>query len=69
MMGYLALAFLGGGLFGMVGMAIIASGPKNIILRDIRILKNRIDFLERENQKERYQPVKDPRPRVHALVN
>lgn len=69
MYGYLILAFLGGGFVGMLGMAIIASGPKSELLRDLRIMKSRVDFLERESEKIRYQPVKDPRPRVHALVN
>lgn len=69
MIGYLILAFLVGGLFGMMGMAALASGPKRELLRNNRILMNRIDFLEKESQKKHYQPVKDPRPRVHALVN
>ena len=69
MFGLIALAFLAGGLFGMMGMAIVASGPKSELLRDLRILKNRIAFLERENGKKRHTFVKDPRPRVHALIN
>ncbi len=69
MIGYLAGAFLLGGFFGMLGMAIVASGPKNTLLRDLRILTNRIVFLEREDPRKRYQPVKDPRQKVHALVN
>ena len=69
MIGYVILAFLAGGAFGMLGMAVLASGPKASLLREMHILRKRLEFLEKENQGKRYQPVKDPRSRVHTLVN
>jgi len=66
---YVVLAFLVGGAFGMLGMAVLASGPKANLLREMHILRKRLEFLEKEDQKKHYQPVKDPRSRVHTLVN
>lgn len=66
---YLMLAFLTGGFIGMMGMALIACGPKKNLLRDNRILQNRIAYLERQKKERRFQVVRDPRPKVHALVN
>lgn len=61
-------AFLGGGLFGMIGMATLACYAKKDLMLCNRILRNRMEWLQEENQKS-YQPVKDPRPQVHALAN
>jgi len=69
MMGYLALAFLAGGIFGMAGTAILASGPKTRLFSENSVLCKRLEFLEQEVQKRKYWPVKDPRPSVHTLVN
>ncbi len=69
MIGYVILAFLAGGTFGMLGMAILASGPKASLLHEMHILRKRLEFLEKEDQEKHYQPVKDPRSRVHTLVN
>lgn len=69
MIGYLVLAFLAGGFFGMIGMALVASGPKSNLLYENRVLSERLDFLEREKEGKRYKPVKDPRPKAHTLVN
>ena len=62
------LAFIGGGVFGMVGMAVLACYAKKELMLCNRILNHRVAFLEEETEKIR-RPVKDPRPRVHALVN
>lgn len=68
-MSYLILAFLAGGLSGMLGMAILVSGSKTKLFRDNSVLCKRLEFLEKEVQEKHYKPVKDPRPHVHALVN
>jgi hypothetical protein len=68
MIGYIILTFITGGIFGMIGMAMLAFGPKTTLLQENRILKERLKFLEKQTQKQ-YQPVKDPRPHVHSLVN
>lgn len=62
------LAFIGGGIFGMVGMAVIACYAKKELMLCNRILNSRVEYLEEETDKMR-RPVKDPRPKVHALVN
>ena len=69
MVAYLTLAFLAGGFIGMMGMALLACGPKKTLLRDNRILQNRIAFLERQKKERQFHIVRDPRPKVHALVN
>lgn len=68
MIAYIILTFITGGIFGMIGMALLAFGPKTNLLQENRILKERLKFLEKQDQKQ-YQPVKDPRPHVHTLVN
>ena len=68
MIGYIIFAFLCGGLFGMVGMAIFAYGPRMTLIQENHILRERVEFLEKETQKK-YKPVKDPRVKVHTLVN
>jgi hypothetical protein len=68
MIGYIIFAFLLGGLFGMVGMAIFAYGPRMTLIQENYILKERVEFLEKETEKK-YQTVKDPRMKVHNLVN
>ena len=69
MIGYILIAFVIGGLCGMMGMAVLACGSKVGLMREHSVLSKRLDFLEREGEKKRYQPVKDPRPHVHNLVN
>jgi len=68
-MGYLILVFLAGGLFGMLGMAILVSGSKTKLFWENSVLCKRLEFLEKEVQERHYKPVKDPRPHVHTLVN
>ena len=63
------LAFLGGGFFGMVGMAMLACYAKKDLMLCNRILQGRVEWLENENQETQYRPVKDPRPNIHALTN
>jgi hypothetical protein len=65
---YLALAFLAGGFFGMLGMSVLAYSSKATLIRENRIYRERLKFLENEKPRK-YQPVEDPRVRVHALVN
>jgi hypothetical protein len=69
MLGYVIIGFFAGGFIGMLGMAALACSPKQKLTRDLITLTRRLDFLERENEKERFTPVQDPRPRVHKLVN
>ena len=69
MFAYLTLAFAVGGFIGMMGMALLACGPKKTLLRDNRILQNRIAFLERQSKEKRFRVVRDTRPKVHSLVN
>jgi len=66
---YMAISFMAGGLFGMLGMAVLAYGSKMQLVRENKIFKARLDFLEKETPKRRYQPVEDPRTRVHALMS
>ena len=68
MIGYIVLAFFFGGLFGMLGMAIFAYGPRMSLIQENYILKERVEFLEKETEKK-YTTVKDPRVNVHSLVN
>lgn len=69
MLGYVLIAFLGGGLLGMMGMAVLAYGSKMDLHQENSALYRRLDFLEKENGKKRFKSVKDPRPHVHSLVN
>jgi hypothetical protein len=69
MMVLMAVSFVAGGLFGMLGMAVLAYGSKMQLVKENKIFKARLDFLEKEAPKRQYQPVEDPRTRVHALVN
>lgn len=69
MIGYIIISFLVGGMFGMVGMAMLACGSKMKLHQDNCILSRRLEFLEKEGEKKRYKPVKDPRPRVQSLVH
>lgn len=69
MLGYVLIAFLAGGLLGMMGMAVLAYGSKMDLHQENSALSRRLDFLEKENGKKRFKPVKDPRPHVHSLVN
>jgi hypothetical protein len=66
---YMAISFMAGGLFGMLGMAVLAYGSKMQLVRENKIFKARLDFLEKETPKRKYQPVEDPRTRVHALMS
>ena len=68
MVGYI-LAFLAGGLFGMLGVSILAYGPRITLMQQNRILRDRLNFLEQEDQRKTYRPVKDPRIKVNQLVN
>ena len=68
MMGYI-LAFMAGGLFGMLGISILAYGPRITLMNQNRILRQRLNFLDSEDQRKSYRPVKDPRPSVHKLTN
>lgn len=68
MIAYVALAFLAGGFFGIVGMAILAYGPKMKLYKENSVLCQRLDFLENEAEKKRFKPIKDPRKEVHTLV-
>jgi len=69
MMVYMAISFVAGGLFGMVGMAVLAYGSKMDLVRENKLFKARLDFLETETPKRHYQPVEDPRTKVHALMS
>ena len=69
MIATLSITFLVGGLFGMIGMGIMAYGSKMNLIQENRILHKRLEFLEKTGGLTRYQPVKDPRPNVHSLVN
>jgi len=70
MFGYLVLAFMTGGLLGMMGMAALAYGSKSNLMRELDLLRKRMNFIEDEAPKKRtYKPVKDPRPQVHSLIN
>ena len=69
MLAFIMIAFLVGGLCGMLGMAILACGSKVNLMRDNHVLGQRLDFLENEGEKVRYKPVKDPRPQVHSMVS
>jgi hypothetical protein len=69
MMVYMAISFITGGLFGMLGMAVLAYGSKMQLVKENKIFKARLDFLEKETPKRHYQPVEDPRVRVHALMS
>jgi len=65
---YLLLAFLAGGFCGMLGMSLLAYGSKANLIRENRIYRERLRFLENEPSRK-YEPVEDPRVRVHALVS
>ncbi len=62
-------AFITGGFFGLVGMACMAYGHKTHLIRENKVMRERLEFLEMEMEKKRYTMVPDPKPHVHALVN
>ena len=62
-------AFVAGGCCGIVGMACMAYGHKTNLMRENKIMRDRLHFLEAEGAPKRFKPVRDPRPRVHTLVN
>ena len=63
------VAFLAGGFFGMLGMSLLACGPKVKLLRENNMLRQRINTDEKSTKRKKYQPVKDPRLQVYNLVN
>ena len=65
---YLVLAFLAGGFCGILGMAVLSYCSKASLIQENRLFKERLQFLENEKSRK-FQPVEDPRPHVHALVN
>jgi hypothetical protein len=69
MIGYCTIAFIVGGIFGMMGMAMLAYGSKVNLIQEIKVLRKRLNFLENEDPRQKYQSVKDPRPDVHKMVN
>lgn len=70
MFGMIILAFLAGGLFGMMGMAVLAYGSKTSLLRENGVMRQRLQFLESDTREhKKYQDVKDPKPQVHTLIN
>jgi|GEM_PF-826840 hypothetical protein len=70
MFGMIILAFLAGGLFGMMGMAVLAYGSKTSLLRENGVMRQRLQFLESDKRDHKqYQDVKDPKPQVHTLIN
>ncbi|MBN1782902.1 hypothetical protein JW948_17345 [bacterium] len=69
MLGWCAIAFLVGGLCGMMGMAVLAYGSKTNLMRENGVLRRRLNFLEHEDPRRRFTKVKDPRPEVHNLVS
>jgi hypothetical protein len=69
MLGVMILSFLAGGLFGMMGMAVLAFGSKSNLMHENQVMRQRLNFLEHEDPKKRYTPVQSPKPHVHQLVN
>jgi len=69
MFGWCAIAFVAGGLCGMMGMCFLAYGSKTTLMRENGVLRRRLTFLEHEDPRRKYKSVKDPRPEVHKLVN
>ena len=69
MVAYCLLAFFGGGLFGMMGMAMLAYGSKVNLIQELRALRKRLDFLENEDPRKKYRRVEDPRPHVHKMAH
>ena len=65
----LVTAFAAGVCSGIVGMACMAYGHKTHLMRENRVMRDRLQFLEAEGESKRFKPVPDPRPRVHSLVN
>ncbi len=68
MVGYI-IVFMAGVTFGVVSMAALAYGSKMRLYRENFVLTKRVEFLEKDDQRRKYRPVKDPRPNVHNLVN
>lgn len=69
MIGYMVIAFVAGGFFGMLGMSVIACGPKVKLMRENNVLRQRIVTETSKKKSKKYQPVKDPRLEVFNLVN
>lgn len=67
--GIVITAFVLGGITGMLGMAIFSYGPRTVLERERHTLMKRLTFLEHENAGKRFNPVRDPRPQAHKLVN
>ncbi|HDQ43880.1 MAG TPA: hypothetical protein ENN17_00065 [bacterium] len=68
MIGYV-VSFLAGGFCGILGMAAMAYGAKVGLMREIKVLRNRLTLFEQEEPLKKYKPVKDPRVKVDALIN
>jgi hypothetical protein len=60
MIAYMILAFLAGGFFGMVAMAMLASGPKLMLLHENTVLKRKLVGMESPARSRRIVHVKDP---------
>ena len=69
MIAYAAIAFVAGGMFGIVGMSVLSYGPKMHLFRENFLLRRRLHFLEKEGEQKRQTMVKDPRVEVHTMVH
>jgi len=67
--GLLIGVFILGGVLGVTGLAVFSYGPKTEMERERSVLVQRLNFLEHENAQKRFKPIKDPRVKVHELVN
>ena len=65
----ICLGALIGGIAGTVGMAVFAYGARATLERERNYLLHRLHFLEEENRKFRFEPVKDPRINIHQQMN
>ena len=68
MIGLIISMFVVGGIFGMLGMAILSSGPKTQLMRENKVLKNQLTVLANSPEKA-YKAVKDPRLHIYHMVN
>lgn len=65
----LIVSFLVGGFIGMMGMAAMAYGSKVGLMREIAVLRQRMQTMEKEEPRKKYKTVKDPRVMVDTLIN
>jgi hypothetical protein len=60
MVAFVILAFLAGGMVGMVAMAMLSCGPKLLLMRENSTLKHKLQVLEPAARSRRIVHIREP---------